>query len=105
MLIKSVSYKGRSCWKGFFLSFFNKKFNNLGNKKNIRNLVVTKKMLGREARVYTGKYQKRFKLTVRHLGYKLGQFVYTKRLGMGIHVKNVIVKNKSKAKTNVKKKK
>lgn len=73
---KFLSYKGRSCWKSYAL---------YTNIYNTRSIVVTKSMLGKEVKVHFGNNIKKFKISVRHIGYKLGQFIFTKKMGSSIH--------------------
>lgn len=97
---KFLKYKTRSIWKGY--SF-------VGSLKNIRNnriYIIKKKDLGKEVYIYNGKYYIKFNISLKHIGFKLGQFSLTKKIGMKIHLKNLKItpkKNIVKVK-NIKKK-
>jgi len=90
---KFLSYKTRSVWKGFF--FKTDLMNSLSN----RNSVISKKDIGKEVYIYNGCVFYKFNLTVKYIGYKLSQFVLTKKLGMSNHLRK---KKKKKKKINKK---
>jgi ribosomal protein S19 len=87
---KCLGYKGRSIWKGFYIG------NKIKDNDTFydRRIIITKSDIGKEVYVYNGKRFLLVKITRRTVGYRLGQFVFTKRLGRTIH----IVKRKKKKK-------
>lgn len=93
LMKKFLGYKSRSLWKGFFISTFNKK-----NLFLNRNYVLKKKDLGLSLIVPNGKIFNKIYVLPKYLGKKLGQFVFTKKLGMHIHYKHNIKKKLSSKK-------
>ena len=94
----------RSKWKGFFVNknilknflLLKKK-----NKKNIiilthsRNSVILKEFIGLHFKVYNGKRYFNVFVTEQLIGFKLGEYSYTRRLSKNIHMaKKKILKKK-----------
>lgn len=92
---KFLSYKSRSVWKGYSQK------GKINSVTFNRFYLIKKKDVGKEVYVYNGKNASKFNILYKHIGYKLGQFQYTKRLGMSNHLKNVKGDKKIK---NIKKK-
>lgn len=87
---KCLGYKGRSIWKGFYIVNQIKDNDYFYN----RRIVISKNDIGKEVHVYNGKHFLVVKITRRSIGYRLGQFIFTKRMGRNIH----IIKRKKKKK-------
>ena len=85
---KFLKYKTRSIWKGYSL------VGSLKSIKNNRIYVIKKKDLSKEVYIYNGKYYIKFNINLKHIGFKLGQFAITKKIGMKIHLKNIKLPNK-----------
>ncbi len=79
-MFKFLSYKGRSVWKGFFKNLRT----NIGTVSN-RTTVVTRQLIGKVVSVHNGKQWSSIPVRKKHLGFKMGQFIYTKKLGRFIH--------------------
>lgn len=82
---KFLSHKGRSVWKGFFLK---KKI-----LKHTRAVVINKALVGLIIKVYNGRSFFNFNILSKHIGYKLGQFVFT-RVYRSKFLRKKIKKNK-----------
>jgi len=54
-----------------------------------RNMLICKRHLGLRIWVSNGKYFEKIYISKKMLGYKLGQFVFTKKMGHTIHFKVV----------------
>lgn len=89
---KFLSFKGRSTWKGFF---FQNKRNMFGDNRR-RNVCITSYDQGKVIYVSTGKDLKPFRVKAKHIGFKFGQFLWTKKMGSASHLKTVPVKKKKK---------
>jgi small subunit ribosomal protein S19 len=88
----------RSKWKGFFIN--NSLINPKKSKINTwsRSSVISEALLGKKVNVYNGKVFKQINITREKLGYKLGEFSFTRI------VKERVKKNKKiKIKKNKKK--
>lgn len=83
---KFLSHKIRSSWKGIN-DFFH-------ISSNLRTSVITKDAINLKYFIYNGKMVKSIIPNSRMLGYKFGQFVFTKTMGRKIH----IIKRKKKKK-------
>lgn len=91
---RPVSHKGRSIWKGNLLFFYKKKnINNIS-----RNYVISKFDIGQQFYVYNGHFYIPLSLERKYIGYKCGQFCFTKKIGYKIHLTE-----KKKRKTKKKK--
>jgi small subunit ribosomal protein S19 len=70
----------RSKWKGYYtpikLNILKKK---LPIKFWVKNLVISKKFLNKKVSVYNGRDFKYLYLTPEHVGFKLGQFIFTRK--------------------------
>jgi ribosomal protein S19 len=49
------------------------------------NHIITSALVGKDIEVYNGKIFKEFKVLELMVGYKVGQFVFTRRVGLDIH--------------------
>lgn len=80
---KFLSHKTRSNWKGFFFR--------LKTLPDIvaRNNTIFMKDIGKEIYIYNGKKFQNFRIKYRHVGYKFGQFFFTKKMGASNHVKAI----------------
>lgn len=78
-MFRPLSYKGRSIWKGNFISFIKDKM------IVKRNQVISKYDIGKNVYIYTGRNLILFEIDRKHVGYKYGQFIFTKRMGYVIH--------------------
>lgn len=87
---KFLGYKGRSVWKGIYLT------SKIYNDDDIMNrrIVIFKTDIGKEVYIHNGKWFYSLKITNRHVGFRLGQFILTKRLGRYIHMSNINKKTK-----------
>jgi ribosomal protein S19 len=94
---KFLAYKTRSLWKGYNFIRLNK-FN------SSRNYIVKLKDKGKVVFIYNGRRYIKFPCIKSIVGYKLGQFILTKKIGMFIHNLSKGVKLK-KSNKNVNKKK
>lgn len=86
---KFLSHKTRSSWKGFF--FQTKKIN---TNEVSRNSTIFAKDIGKDVSIYNGKNFQKFRIKYRNVGYKFGQFFFTKKMGAGIHSKDLKKKKK-----------
>ena len=94
----------RSKWKGFFINKrILKHFVKIKNKKNkiiltyARNSTILKEFIGLHFKVYNGSRFFNIFVTEQLVGYKLGEFAYTRRLSKNIHLhKKKKVKKKKK---------
>ena len=68
----------RSVWKGYFISLKNTK----RNKKNIwsRSNSIPSCLVGQKISVYNGKIFRKVKITRKKVGYKFGDFCFTRAL-------------------------
>jgi ribosomal protein S19 len=49
------------------------------------NIVITSRLIGKDIEVYNGKSFKGFKVLELMVGYKVGHFIFTRRVGSDIH--------------------
>jgi ribosomal protein S19 len=75
---KFLGYKSRSVWKGY-------NFISLNEEDCSRNYIVKLKDKGKVVKVYNGYKYILFTCLKRYVGFKLGQFVLTKKIGRFIH--------------------
>jgi small subunit ribosomal protein S19 len=85
---------GRSLWKGPFVDLSILRENNKKSKKNLkiwsRNSVIPEFLLGQTVLVHNGKEFKNVVVTREKLGYKFGEFSFTRKYNM----KQKLVKKK-----------
>lgn len=86
LMKKFLSHKTRSIWKGFFFQKIN---NQMG-----RNCTISAKHIGKDVMIYNGRRFQKFRIKYRYVGYKFGQFFFTKKMGAGIHAKDIKKKKK-----------
>lgn len=92
----------RSKWKGFFVNKnILKNFLKKKNKKNViisthsRNSVILKEFIGLHFKVYNGKRFFNVFITEQLVGFKFGEYSYTRKLSKNIHLaKKKILKKK-----------
>jgi small subunit ribosomal protein S19 len=85
----------RSKWKGFFSSI------NINPKKSqfkiwSRTSVISEFLVGQEVSVYNGKVFKQINITREKVGYKLGEFSFTRILKERLKKKKIKPKKKTK---------
>jgi len=78
-MFKPLSYKGRSVWKGNFISFVND-----GDIVK-RNQVISESDIGKSVYILNGKYLSLFEIEKKFIGFKFGQFEFKKSMGYIIH--------------------
>ncbi len=100
----------RSKWKGFYI---NSNYSNILNEGNVaqkyiwsRNSIITEEFLGKTVLIYNGKLFVSVKITREKLGYKFGEFSFSRKIKENIfyHVKNKKKKKKKKFKICLNKK-
>ena len=86
----------RSKWKGFFnnISHINPKKSQL--KIWSRSSVISEFLVGQDVSVYNGKIFKQINITREKVGYKLGEFSFTRILKERLKKKKIKQKKKSK---------
>ena len=84
----------RSKWKGFFIdqSLINPKNSNI--KIWSRSSVISEVLIGKKVSVYNGKLFKQIKITREKIGYKLGEFSFTRKMQERIKKNKKINKTK-----------
>lgn len=93
----------RSSWKGFFLDPCLSPFK-INEKKNYfkvwsRRSTITLHLVNKTLYIYNGKIFEKLLITPDMIGFKFGDFIFTKKRGKFIHLKQVKKKNiKSKKK-------
>ena len=90
---KALAYKGRSIWKGKFFQFIS-----LNKNKLNRTYYLRKCDIGKEVYVYNGRLFYKFKILSKYIGYRIGQFIFTKKIGKNIHMKKKKVQSLKKIK-------
>ena len=83
----------RSKWKGFFSAVNQKKF---PFKIWSRTSVISEFLVGQEVSVYNGRVFKQVNITREKVGYKLGEFSFTRILKERLKKKKVNQKKKSR---------
>lgn len=84
----------RSKWKGNFIDLNFKKTQDSKLKICNRNIVISQNLIGGTFHVYNGKYFKNVKITREKVGFKFGEFSFTKNLRNRNKEKKIKLKKK-----------